>query len=206
MPTQPTTTPPQWNASESNREEPSDGLKTNGFPPDIPVPDKVHNWIFGVLFAWANYFATGILGGVSNTSLVFFAAASPWIGNGSTVAVTRGIAGTVEVTNNGGSRTADSVCSPVVAGGTISAVKANVIAVNNAGAGHTDDARVEALVSDVLTNTALYGVDVTATGVVTLAYVSGTPPTAGPLTIEWTAIAGDGTGDSIEVNYFSLEF
>lgn len=206
MPTQPSTTPYEWNTAGGNRETPSAGLQASGFPPDIPIPDKIHNGLFGVLFDWVRYFATGILGGVSNTSLVFFAAGSPWIGNGSTIVTTRGIAGTVEVTNNGGNRTADAVCSPVVAGGTITAVKANVIAVNNAGGGHTDDARVEALVSDVVANTALYGVDVTATGVVTLAYVSGTPPTAGPLTVEWTVIAGDGTGDSIEVNYFSLEF
>ena len=207
MPTKPTTTPYQWATNPGTQEAPSAGKQAAGFVGGAPVPDKIHNHMFGTLFAWLVFLWSGLLGGISGEAVNLSAPSAPWLPTTvkPNTTITAQYPNNVTVTENGGDNEAGAIWDHVIASGTIASV-ATYIGAFSTSAGTPTVQLIIAGFSGGAPTSATYSASVAGGGALTLPLTAGTAPTEGPLTIQAKVTTGTGVGNYIRVDSFTISY
>jgi len=207
MPTKPTTNPYQWATNPGTQELPSTGLQEAGFADGMPVPDKIHNHMFGTLFAWLVFLWGGLLGGITGELVFLPSVSAPWHpGPADTTTTISAInPDGVTITNNGGDNVAAAYWAHLIASGTIGNVDIDIGALTTT----TGNASVSITISGYnggpgVPVTATYAANISSTGVTTVPQTAGTAPTEGPLTVRCQITTGSTSGDLVRVDSLTI--
>lgn len=212
MPARPSVLPPEWATGNGRRGTIGSGDVTQGAFSVTPVPSLKNNELWGRFSDWARFFALSVVSGCTYQGVFFSALSLPWQpydagGAPGDTTIAYNLGQGVTVTKGGTDRQASAVLSPVMAGGTPTAVEISIGALTTTSG--TAFASVSLAGFDILGTgpaSAVYSANITTTGTITLPLTSGGGAVYGPMLITVTIRSGTGAGDSIRVSDVNVEY